>query len=148
MPPAKRIDWEEKTAIDARPAERFASEADTGERALPDLFAEVDDTEEMSGDEVTRVRDVPSEILRAASMPDVHAAPTPADGVRAAVMASGSRPRVVLAPPLAESGTRAIVDFHVVPARPAGSPWMTATIIALVFGLVFAAALVLALVVR
>jgi hypothetical protein len=58
--------WEEKTSIDTRPATEFAATV-SGERQairgddLPDLF---DGDDEL---EATRVRDVPSSLLKAAS---------------------------------------------------------------------------------
>jgi hypothetical protein len=77
----KNRDWEEKTAIDGRPATEFAATV-SGERSvvtaadLEDLFGDDDERDESGDLEATRVRDVPSSLLKAAAAVGDAAAPT------------------------------------------------------------------------
>jgi hypothetical protein len=61
-------DWEDKTVVNARPAERFSADPgppQDGPRALPTLFDEEEDDEEATRAALTRVHSMPSALLRA-----------------------------------------------------------------------------------
>jgi hypothetical protein len=64
---AKREDWDEKTVYNSEPANRFAADQSGARPSQPHPRAPWETYSEL---EVTRVREVPSAVLRAAADPD------------------------------------------------------------------------------
>jgi hypothetical protein len=83
-------DWDDKTVVNARPAERFIAKerpASKAPHALPTLFDETDNDAEPTAARLTRVHSLPSDLLRAARPVAVPAAqPVPSEAALPPVM--------------------------------------------------------------
>jgi hypothetical protein len=67
MGSAQRKDWEESTRIDADPVSHFGPEVSGERRTMVELPGLFDDDEGKPDDAATRIRDVPSALIRAAA---------------------------------------------------------------------------------